>query len=119
MAQNLRRAFLDKLGLIYQLIFFVSLSIIQIDQIRDGDNSFCTVRWSDTKLYEIIPQEYLRLPPSEQIQIEVTYTIVIHGTKRYATILAFGLFFFLSSSSIRFLNRFKRTLSINSSKIFQ
>lgn len=78
----------------FSLKIFEEINSFLIDQIRDEDQSFCTIRWNDNHSHEIISCDLLRLSPSEQPQINATYNINQHGNKRYATLIAFGLIFF-------------------------
>jgi hypothetical protein len=50
----------------------------------------CTIQWSDTKKIQIIPLKYIHLPPLRDVEINVTYTIVIDGVTRYGTVIAIG-----------------------------
>ncbi|UJR24523.1 hypothetical protein I4U23_005898 [Adineta vaga] len=72
MFQHIREALIDKL-----------------EEQREHEG-YCTVQWSDTKKIEIILQKYVQLPPSRNVEINVTYTIFINGIRRHGTILAVG-----------------------------
>lgn len=97
MAENLRRAFIDKLGKkknqVLRRIFYFSL-----DELREN-KPYCTIQWEDTKKFEVIEQEYIRLPPAQEPEINVTYNIVIDGVRRHGTVLAAG-------NSIKMRNHF-------------
>lgn len=66
-------------------------SLCHLEEQRAGE-AHCVVEWSDTRKLEIIPQSSIRVSPSESIQINSTYTIVLNGKKRYGTVLAKGRF---------------------------
>ncbi len=89
MDQNLRRVFVDKLGKKKKEILFNDFSYTLSEEIRE-QKEHCTIQWSDTKKFEVIKQEYIRLPPLQNPEINVTYTIVIDGTRRYGTVIAAG-----------------------------
>ncbi|CAF0849079.1 unnamed protein product [Adineta steineri] len=51
---------------------------------------YCKVQWLDTRKIEVIPQRYIQLLPSGIVHINVTYTILIDGSRRYGTVLVTG-----------------------------
>lgn len=51
---------------------------------------YCTVQWFDTRKIEVIPKESVQVAPSRDVEINVTYTIIIDGKERFGTILAIG-----------------------------
>ncbi|CAF2613425.1 unnamed protein product [Rotaria sp. Silwood2] len=61
----------------------------KIEEQRAQD-PYCTIRWKDTKQFEVIPQRYISLPPLQELEDNLTYAVTIDGTKRYGTVLAHG-----------------------------
>ncbi|CAF1338168.1 unnamed protein product [Adineta ricciae] len=63
--------------------------IEKIDEQREHA-LYCTVQWFDTRKIEVIPKESIQLAPSRDVEVNITYTIVIDGIERYGTVLATG-----------------------------
>ncbi|CAF2639110.1 unnamed protein product [Rotaria sp. Silwood2] len=61
----------------------------KLDEQRTQER-YCTIKWEDTRKIEVILQKYVRLPPSQDPEDNVTYAIDIDGTKRYGKVLAHG-----------------------------
>ena len=89
MLNNFRDAFRDKLGMKKEQTNSIKFSYFYLDEIRSEESSY-TIRWQDTNRVEVIGQQYIRLPPSQSLEINKTYTIVIDGKKRCGTVLAHG-----------------------------
>jgi hypothetical protein len=88
MLQHLREALIDKLGKKKESISN-NFSYFHLDEQREQE-PHCTIQWTDTKKVEVIAQKYIRLPPSQDPEINVTYNIVIDGVRRHGTVLAAG-----------------------------
>ncbi|CAF4639258.1 unnamed protein product [Rotaria sp. Silwood1] len=51
---------------------------------------YCVIKWEDTRKIEVVAQKYIRLPPSQDPEDKVTYTIDIDGERHRGTVIAHG-----------------------------
>ncbi|CAF1383477.1 unnamed protein product [Rotaria sordida] len=66
-----------------------NLKLAPINKLEEQE-SYCIIKWEDTKKIEIIARKYILLPPSKDPEDNVSYLIDINDEKRLGRVLVHG-----------------------------